>query len=357
MRRFLYSVVTIGVVFFGWLILSPSPIDPEPYQPAPDPGMTGPFASNDRLRSANRLAAGLGPGPEDVTRGPDGFFYSGLQDGRIVRFRESGSAETWVNTGGRPLGMHFDAHGNLIVADAFRGLLAIAPDRAIRVLTDSFGGRRLLFPNDLDIASDGSIWFSNASQRFDQHNWILDFLETRPTGALLRYHPATGLTELRLGGLMFANGVALGPGEEFVLVNETLAGRIVRLWLRGPRAGEHETFLNLPGYPDNLSYNGKGIFWVALPAPRDRKMERLWQAAATQRKIMARLPRRIFQAASPRLSWVVGVDPAGNVVHNLQDPRGSGSISSVNEFDGKLYLGSIATDYVGCYNLAVSRNR
>jgi sugar lactone lactonase YvrE len=351
MRRPVQAMLAVVALLVAYLLLWPVPIDPVPFRGSPDPGLTGPFASNDALRSAEKIARGIGPGPEDVTRGPDGFFYAGLQDGRIVRFRADGAnPETWVNTGGRPLGMQFDRHGNLIVADAFRGLLAIAPDRGIRVLSDRMGGERLLFANDLDLAADGSVWFTNASQRFDQHRWILDFLETRPTGTLLRYDPGTGATEVRLAGLMFANGVALGPGEEFVLVNETIAGRIVRLWLKGPRAGQHETFLDLPAYPDNLSYNGKGTFWVALPAPRDHLLEGLWSSSAP-RKVLARLPRAVTESVAERRSWVLGVDASGKVVQNLQDPKGWGNITSANEFDGRLYFGSISTDFVGRYRL------
>ena len=80
----------------------------------------------------------------------------------------------------------------------------------------------LLFPDDLDIASDGTVWFTEASQRFNQHNWTLDFLETRPTGRLLSFDPKTGETKVRLDSLMFANGVTVGPDDTCVLVNETI---------------------------------------------------------------------------------------------------------------------------------------
>ncbi|MFN0169827.1 MAG: SMP-30/gluconolactonase/LRE family protein [Bryobacteraceae bacterium] len=351
MRRLVGILTGAFGLAAAYLLFWPVAVDPVPFHPPPNPGMAGAFAPNRALTSAEKVAPGIGPGPEDVTRGPDGMFYTGLEDGRVVRFREDGTLpETWVNTGGRPLGMQFDSDGNLIVADAFRGLLSISPGRETRVLTDRAGGRRLLFPNDLDIASDGSIWFTDASQRFDQHHWILDFLETRGTGSLLRYDRKTGATEVRLSGLLFANGVAVGPNDEFVLVNETLAARITRLWLRGSRAGKQESFLTLPAYPDNLSYNGRGVFWVALAVPRDEILERSWEYVFP-RKVMARLPRRLIEGQSRRYSWVVGVDAAGRIVSNLQDPGGWGSVTSVNEFDGKLYLGSIATDFVGRYTL------
>jgi sugar lactone lactonase YvrE len=312
--------------------------------------MTGPFVKNKALVGVQHLIKGIGLGPEDIAKGPDELLYTGLQDGRIIRFKTGDeSVETFVSTGGRPLGMQFDADGNLIVADAFKGLLSISPTRAIKVLTDSVNGKQLLFPDDLDIASDGTIWFSDASQRFDQHNWFLDFLETRPTGRLLGFDPETGKTEVRLDGLMFANGVAVGPDDTYVLVNETIRARVTRLWLKGPKAGQTDVFLDeLPAYPDNISFNTDGIFWVALPSPRSADLERHWPSPF-RRKVLMRLPESIRGGKpAPLYGWVIGVNTNGEVVHNLQDPNGNyGSITSVNEFDGWLYLGSIAMTSVG----------
>jgi hypothetical protein len=48
--------------------------------------------------------------------------------------------ETFVQTGGRPLGMKFDAGGSLIVADAFRGLLSVSQERKVTVLADGVNG-------------------------------------------------------------------------------------------------------------------------------------------------------------------------------------------------------------------------
>jgi sugar lactone lactonase YvrE len=353
MKRILWIIV-IGFVGIGvYLSLWPVEIEPVQYEPSENPGFTGPFVQNEALASVQHLINGIGEGPEDITKGKDDFFYTGLQDGRIIRFRPDGrDTETFVKTGGRPLGMQFDAEGNLIVADAFKGLLSISPAGTIKVLTDSVKGKKLLFTDDLDIATDGTIWFSDASQRFNQHHWKLDFWETRPTGRLLSYDPKTGKTEVRLDTLMFANGVALGPNDAYVLVNETIAARIVRLWLKGAKAGQTEIFIDgLPAYPDNLSYNENGIFWVALPSPRATDLERLWPSPFI-RKLLMRLPESLRNVVPPLYSWVIGVDTTGKIVYNFQDPKGGyGSITSVNEFDNKLYLGSIVMSSVGQYVL------
>lgn len=266
MRKVLIVIAVMLVVVVAYLLAWPVPIEPVAWEPSEYPDETGVFVPNEDLAAAERLIEGIGEGPEDVTRGPDGFFYTGLQDGRIVRFRADGQAraedaETFATTDGRPLGMQFDADGNLVVADAFKGLLSVAPDGAVTLLTDSVDGEPMIFVDDLDIAADGTIWFSDASQRFDQLNYMLDFFEASATGRLLSYDPASGETAVHLEGLMFANGVALGPDEAYVLVNETWASRITRLWLTGPRAGQSDTFIaGLPAYPDNLSYNGTGVF-------------------------------------------------------------------------------------------------
>jgi len=355
MTKRLATVVVIALVgLAAYLFFWPVPIAPIAWTPSPNPGQTGAFAQSAGFRSPQKLIEEAGLGPEDVTRGSDGFFYTGLQDGRILRFRaeSEGQPELFVNTGGRPLGMQFDAHGNLIVADAFKGLLSISPDRSIAVLTDSVAGKRMLFPDDLDIAQDGVIWFTDASQRFDQHHWILDFWEGQPTGRLLSYDPKTKQTRVHVEALRFANGVALGPDDAFVLVNETIAARILRLWLKGPKAGATEVFINgLPAYPDNLSYNGKGngkgIFWVALPAPRVESLEDI-AGRPFLRKILLRLPESLAGVKPATVGWVIGVDADGVIRHNLRDATGAYSnITSVNQFDDHLLLGSIMMKSVG----------
>ncbi|MGE0129817.1 MAG: SMP-30/gluconolactonase/LRE family protein [Blastocatellales bacterium] len=351
MIKRLAAVISVALVgLAAYLLFWPVPIAPIAWTPSHNPGQTRVFARNAGFRSLQTLIAEAGLGPEDVTRGADGFFYTGLQDGRILRFRaESNSQpELFINTGGRPLGMQFDAQDNLIVADAFKGLLSISPERNITILTDSVAGKRMLFPDDLDIAQDGVIWFTDASQRFDQHHWILDFWECQPTGRLLSYDPKTKQTRVHLEDIRFANGVALGPDDAFALVNETIGARILRLWLKGPKAGATEVFINgLPAYPDNLSYNGNGIFWVALPAPRIEPLDNL-AGRPFLRKMLLRLPESLGSVEPAAVGWIIGVDADGVVRHSRRDATGAyANITSVNEFDGHLLLGSIMMKSVG----------
>ena len=271
-----------------------------------------------------------------------------------MRFRpDGGGPENFADTKGRPLGLQFDRDGNLIVADAYKGLLSVSRDGAVSLLTKEAGGRPIGCPNDLDIASDGTVYFTDASSKFPISIYKYDILEHRPNGRFLAYDPATKQTRVLLDRLHFANGVALGPGEEYVLVVETGEYKVWRLWLRGPRAGQREIFIdNLPGFPDNVTFNGRDTFWLALVTPRNALLDRLLPHPFL-RKIVLRLP-SFLQPAPERFGFVLGLSPEGRVTQNLQDPTGQHyySVSSALERDGVLHLGSLSEDAVGRLKLS-----
>ena len=92
------------------------------------------------------ISLGTEEGPEHIAIGKDGKLYTTVASGNILRMNPDGSAqEVFVNTGGRVLGFDFDADGNLIAADAVKGLLSISPDRKITVLTDKVNGEPIRY--------------------------------------------------------------------------------------------------------------------------------------------------------------------------------------------------------------------
>lgn len=206
---------------------------------------------------------------------PEGRLYGGTQDGKIVRTLKDGSIEIFAETGGRPLGLAFDASGNLIVA-AYKGLLSIDAARKITVLLTGAEDAPFRFTDHLDIASDGGIYFADASFQYFQKEYLYDLPESRPNGRFLRYDPKTKTTDVLLRDLYFSNGVALSQNEDFVLVNKTYRYRIKRYWLKGPKAGTSDIFIdNLPGFPDNITANRKDAFRLALFTVRNDQMDRM----------------------------------------------------------------------------------
>lgn len=351
--RIAVLVVTLGLAV--WLA-RPAPIDPAPYDPPrvaglePGSGRTAddPWLANDRLAQAEPLGAGTLLGPEDVTVDADGSVYTGTVDGKVWRIDPAGETTVVANTGGRPLGIRRLPKGALVVADSRRGLIQIKPGGEIRELAKTAAGRAFRFTDALDVAADGTVYFSDASDKFGTDDYLFDLLEGRPHGRLLRLRPGAAEAEVLLDGLYFANGIAVARDQQFVLVNETYRYRITRYWLAGERAGTHEVFVDeLPGFPDNLSCDDQGHFWVALFTVRNPTLDRMspypWLKAQ-----VAKLPRAFWPRPRP-YALIAHLDEQGKVVETFQDPTGLAfrEVTSAVHREGVLYFGSLHNDRVG----------
>jgi sugar lactone lactonase YvrE len=351
MKKYIMILVVVTAIL-GYFLFWPARIEPISYEPAKKPEMTGALAPNNELAKAELLAKGKISGPEDVVIDSEGRIYGGTQDGKIVRILKDGRVETFAETGGRPMGLAFDSKGNLIVADAYKGLLSVDAAGTITVLTTGAEGVPFKFTDHLDIASDGTIYFTDASFKYRLNEYLFDLLESRPNGRFLRYDPDSKITDVLLRNLYFSNGVALSQNEDFVLVNETYRYRIQRYWLKGPKAGTADIFLdNLPGFPDNVTSNRKGNFWVALFTVRNNQMDSMHPSPFIK-KIISRLPKFLWPKPKP-YGFVLAVNEDGKIIRSLQEPTGEHlkEITGAREHDGYLYLGSLHNDRIGKYKL------
>lgn len=345
--------VVAGVLLY--LAFWPAPIDPVAYTPPAAAPLTGPVAPNTKLQSADILFAGQIDGPEDVEVTDDGRIFAGLADGRIVLATPRGDEydlKTFAKTGGRPVGIALAPDGNLIVADAIRGLLSIDPQGKVSVLVDSAGETHLGFADDVTVASDGLIYFSDASDKFGPDEYLYDMLEGRPHGRLLKYDPQTRATTVLMDKLCFANGVALSKDEDYLLINETYRFCIYRYWLKGDKAGQHELCAdNLPGYPDNITADGHGGFWLAMFTVRNPMGDWLSPRPFFKQAI-SKLPRAFWPKPQP-YAFVIKLGPDGEILDSLQDPTGKHlrEVTSAFERNGYLYLGSLHNDRIGKYKL------
>lgn len=352
-KRFGLVILLIVVVTVAYLLLMPVPIVPAAWTPPRAPALTGQYAQNTRLSSVQKLSLGDGHKPEDVALDAGGKIYAGFEDGRIMVLQADGTQpRVFANTHGRPLGMIFDREGNLIVADAIKGLLSINKAGEIKLLADESDGAKFSCLNDVDIGADGTIYFTEASNKFPMSQFTNDLLEHQPNGRLLALDPQSHRPRTLLRGIHFANGVAVSPDQTFVLVAETGEYRVRRVWLKEPKMGQNDIFIdNLPGFPDGVSSNGRDRFWLALVTPRQALFDRMLPYPF-MRKMVARLP-KFMQPVPKRYSFVLGLDSQGRVVENLQNgsPDCYAEIANVVEHNGALYFGSIGEDSVGRFPL------
>lgn len=348
-RRMLAAGALLFAALLAYLLAWPTGMEPVAWTPPPAPALEGIYAYNEKLKGIQKLAEGVGAGPEGVNVDVVGSIYAGYEDGRVVKFAANGSSYfEMVNTGGRPLGITFGPNGGLVIADAKKGLLHFG--KQLVPLVSEAEGLALGFTDDADNTRlDKNIYFTDASSKFGYGQQMKDFLEHGANGRLLQYNVASKETRVLMRGLHFANGVAVGPDDAYVLVSETGEYRILRYWLKGEKAGSHDVFIdNLPGFPDNLSYNDRDRFWVAIYAPRDPMLDGLLPGGPFLRNLVARLP-AFLQPRPKRHSFVLGLDLDGNVVANLQY-EGSDAyapITSVREHGPWLYFGSLTFPAIG----------
>ncbi|CAL5088577.1 unnamed protein product [Urochloa decumbens] len=282
--------------------------------------------------------------------------YTGVSNGRILRWR--GPIRGWTEFAhnqkheavamcaakkrlvvpesacGRPLGLQFHrASGDLYYADAYLGLMRVGRrgGRAEAVATEA-GGAPLNFVNGVDVDQQtGHVYFTDSSATFQRSDYLMIVLTGDATGRLLRYDPSTNTTAVLASGLSFPNGVAVSADGAHLVVAETARCRLLRHWLRGPKAGATEPFADLPGYPDNVRLAGAGdgdYYWVAL------NRDKAWMEEGT----------------TPRSVAAVRVRAADGAVTRALRGLGNATVSEVVERPGgALWLGSVDTPYVGLF--------
>ena len=358
--------ILIGLLFTPviLLVLAPSPINPQYNKLSRPIALDGALAVNDLLTKAKRLLQNEVVAPESLVTYGD-YIFTGTGDGKVLRIHREKLIVTeliplgkkpcgkleWEPTCGRPLGMRIH-NDYLYVIDAYLGLfkydLSSIDEPAINLISG------MNFGNDLVISPEGTIYYTESSQRWQRKDIYIFFLESTQDGRLMQYNETSGASEVLLDSLSFPNGVELAPGGDFLVVCETSKARIIRYWLRGPAHRSWDIFSDgLPILPDNIRRSPRFTFWVGASAVRtDSKMEYLMEESPFIRSIVAKIvqlfgPGPMFQVL-PKHGMILEFDLMGNIVRSLHDPTGKWvpSISEVEEVDGYIYLGSYFLPFI-----------
>ncbi|ASR03025.1 Virginiamycin B lyase [Gordonia rubripertincta] len=276
----------------------------------------------------------------------DGALICGVTGGAIVRLDPStGERSTIADTGGRLLGLEVCDDGRLLVCDAHKGLLRVDQSTSeIETLVDQVDGVPLRFCSNAAAGPDGTVWFTESTDRFDFEHYMGALLEHRPSGRLFRRDPDGTVTTV-LDGLYFPNGVVLAPDRRSLMFTETGNYSLSRLWLTAPRQGEVEVLLsNMHGFPDNMSRFVDGRSWIAMTNPRNTALDRSANWPGFIRSAIWRLP-DVLRPNPEAIVWAVCVDPEGRVVDEVRGVHPSfDTATGAVEHDGRLYLASVWQD-------------
>lgn len=325
---------------------------------------SSPYAQNNRLREVELIGLGDVEGPEDVILDGKGNLYTGTRQGDIVRFfgPDHSRHEIFAHIGGHPLGMAFDPDGNLVTCVGGMGVYRVSPagevskvtDQTNRSFTSVIDDSRLSLPDDLDIAHDGRIFFSEATKRYDLDSWPVDSLESRGNGRIVCYDPRSGKTRTVLSGLIFPNGICMSHDKQSFFFAETWACRVSRYWFDGPKAGQTEVVIdNLPGYPDNINRASDGSYWLALVGMRGPALDLALRMPDFRKRMSRRVAGSNWLFPNINTGCVVKFDETGGILTTLWDLGGVNHpmVTSMREHEGFLYLGGISNNRIGKYRI------
>jgi gluconolactonase len=182
-----------------------------------------------------------------------------VQPSSIWRFTPPNTFELFITNAGSN-GLAVTADGTRIVAATHdqRSVSSFGPPDPTRsVVAGSYQGRHFNSPNDVTIATDGTVYFTDPTyqrgNRADEMNGMTGVFRTR-----------NGQVEMVDGTLSQPNGIALAPGGASLYVAATATNQIFRYPIQPDgRIGARAPFATL-NTPDGVTVDCAGnLYWVS----------------------------------------------------------------------------------------------
>lgn len=153
--------------------------------------------------------------------------------------------------------MAFDKRGRLIACERGR-LTRTESDGRLTILADSFDGRGLNWPNDVVVAADSSIYFTDLKQKNEWAN-----PDKTGINAIYVWSGKKGLS-LFADDCESPNGITLSPKQERLYVSDTTAREITiyDLPAKAKQKGKRFATTSTSGGPDGIKTDASGNLWV-----------------------------------------------------------------------------------------------
>ncbi len=201
---------------------------------------------------------------------PDGKVYFVDQpNDRIHVWDENKGVELWLEGTGRSNGMYFNHSGQLVVcADEKNQLAFFDENKKLQVIYEVYDGKHLNAPNDLWIAPDGGIYFSDP---YYHRSWWPEGHKQLQEVEGVYYLSPEGTIIRVIDDFEKPNGLIGTPDGKILYAADIKAGKIWKYDIREDGTLVNKTFF-APNGSDGMTIDNKGnvyltsgVVWVYSP--------------------------------------------------------------------------------------------
>ena len=259
----------------------PMPLGPLPGTRYPDAhieALDKSFKGSPGTGAVERLATGFrwAEGPVYFPAGRY-VLFSDIPNNRIMRYSEDdGHLSVYRQPSMNSNGNTIDREGRLITCEhSGRRVTRTELDGSITVIADKYQGKKLNAPNDVVVASNGTIWFTDPGYgiKGDYEGLKEPFEQDKHN--VFRVDPKTGDIKVVADDFVMPNGIALSPDEKKLYVIDTglTEGEGNPAWIRvfdvdtdQGKLSNSKVFANdfAPGFTDGMRVDTDGNVWCSM---------------------------------------------------------------------------------------------
>ena len=259
----------------------PFPLGPLPGTRYPDPhieALDKSFKGSPGTGAVERLATGFrwAEGPVYFPAGRY-LLFSDIPNNRIMRYSEDdGHLSVYRQPSMNSNGNTIDREGRLLTCEhSGRRVTRTELDGSITVIADKYQGKKLNAPNDIVVASDGTIWFTDPGYgiKGDYEGLKEPFEQDKRN--VFRVDPKSGEIKVVVDDFVMPNGITFSPDEKKLYVIDTglTEGEGNPAWIRvfdvdlgAGKLSNSKVFAKdfAPGFTDGMRCDTDGNVWCSM---------------------------------------------------------------------------------------------
>lgn len=217
-------------------------------------------------------------GPVWVAEPGGGYLvFSDIPANELKRWDVKGGVRTLRAPSGTSNGNTLDREGRLLTAEHAGRISRTDKDGTVTTVVDSFEGKKLSSPNDVVVARDGAIWFT------DPPYGLAGRKQETPGNYVYRFDPVKKNMTAVVTDMQMPNGLCLSPNESTLYVANSGKPPDIRAYtVSGAAPLKGRVFATLDkGVPDGIRCDALGNVWsssgegVQIFAPSGQRIARI----------------------------------------------------------------------------------